>query len=415
MPAELTGATKGNPMSRPHLTTAAASLILLPLALTGCSTAASGDHSSASSSTGAREVTANLTSDGDGAACKLSTTSVPAGAVTFRIHNISSPEISEVELQQDQRILAEKENLAPGLKPVEFTVTLDGGTYTVYCPGAKKALQTFTVTGKAKHTTGSTQQLLKTGAKQYGDYVDQQIDSLATSTAALDAAVQSGDVQAARTAYAEARPYYERVESDVDGFVLPGYDATDNHGNLDYLIDMRASNLDEAVGWHGFHAVERDLFGAGITDTTKALSTELLANVNKLKELSGSLTYSPEDLANGAAGLLEEVQSEKITGDEEQFSHLDLIDFAANVEGAQEAFAFLKPGLKKINADSTTEISAQFTKVTALLNTYKDPSALGGYRTYDQALRASDSAKLSKAVQALQDPLAGLAAKVATA
>ena len=80
---------------------------------------------------------------------------------------------------------------------------------------------------------------------------------------------------------------------------------------------MRASNLDPEVGWHGFHAVERDLFGRqAITGSTRQLAGELTANVTKLSELAKTLTYKPEDLANGAAGLLEEVQANKISGEE---------------------------------------------------------------------------------------------------
>ena len=52
-------------------------------------------------------------------------------------------------------------------------------------------------------------------------------------------------------------------------------------------------------------------------------------------------------LANGAADLIEEVQNTKITGEEEAFSHIDLVDFAGNVEGAQQAFASLRPRLRR--------------------------------------------------------------------
>ena len=232
----------------------------------------------------------------------------------------------------------------------------------------------------------------------------------------LQKAVDSGDLAAAQKAYADARPFYEKVESDVEGFVLDGFDATDNHGNLDYLIDMRESNLDPAVGWHGFHAVERDLFdGQKITDGTKKYAAELTSNVVKLVKVSKTLTYKPEDLANGAAGLLEEVQSGKISGEEELYSHIDLVDFAANVEGAQQAFAALKPGLDELDATLTKTIAQRFDNVTTLLATYRDAKELGGYRRYTDELKASDANKLSQTVQALQDALANLAEKVATA
>jgi len=136
--------------------------------------------------------------------------------------------------------------------------------------------------------------------------------------------------------------------------------------------------------------------------------------VQRLAKLTRTLTYKPEDLANGAADLLEEVQSTKISGEEEAYSHIDLVDFAGNVEGAEQAFAFLKPGLEKIDPALTARVQAEFDKVMALLDTYRDREQPGGYRLYTAALRQSDAAKLSRAIQALQEPLARVAQKVAT-
>lgn len=391
---------------------------LVALSLTACSGggSGSGETGSASVKNGVSQVKITLTDD-DGGSCKLDSTSAKAGPVTFTVTNKSATSITEVELQSDNRILGEKENLAPGLAPVAFTVTLGGGTYQIYCPGAKKELLDFKVTGKAAaQPTGSAASVLASGIKGYATYVDGVVDAMVTATNKLKSDIDSGDLAAAKTDYALARPFYERIESDVDGFVLPGFKATDNAGNLDYLIDMRASNLDPAVGWHGFHAIERDLFQAGaITDGTKKLAAELQTNVGKLDTVAKGLTYKPEDLANGAADLLEEVQTNKITGEEEQFSHIDIVDFAGNVEGAEQAFAFLEPGLKKIDPALTEQVQTQFDKVNAMLDTYRDPSALGGYKLYTAELKAADAATLSRTVQALQEPLSKIAEKVATA
>jgi iron uptake system component EfeO len=385
------------------------------LSLTGC--AASGPSAGAeSTSGGVSRVMITLASEGGNDVCTMDRASVPAGPITFSVKNGSSTAITEVELQSQQRIIGEKENLAPGLGPVSFTLTLGGGTYQLYCPGAQKETQAFTVTGKAAKASGSAQSILTQGTDGYAKYVDGVVTALVTAVGTLKTAIDSGDIEQAKASYALARPFYERIESDVDGFVLPGFDATDNAGNLDYLVDMRASNLDDAVGWHGFHAIERDLFqGGAITASTVTLAAELTANVDKLQALVKKLTYRPEDLANGAAGLLEEVQSSKIKGEEEQFSHTDLVDFAANVEGAQQAFLFLKPGMTAIDPDLTKQVTKQFNAVNAMLDQYKDPAGLGGYVTYTPQLRASDANKLSQAVQALQDPLSKIAEKVATA
>jgi iron uptake system component EfeO len=387
------------------------------LVLSACSGAGpSASSTIAAVKHGASQVRITLASKGGKDVCELSATTAKAGPITFTVDDVSSTAISEVELQSQERILGEKENLAPGLGSVSFTVTLTGGRYQVYCPGASKQLQTFTVTGRAAVAADSVSGALKAGITGYAKYVTQEVNNMISATDALNKAVQAGDLATAQKDYALARPYYERIESDVEGFVLPGYSPTNNAGNLDYLIDMRASNLDPKVGWHGFHAVERDLFASkAITANTRKLLAELDTNVRKLDALTKSLTYKPEDLANGASDLLEEVQSSKITGEEEAYSHIDLLDFAANVEGAQQAFAYLQPGLKLIDPTLTATIVTQFTSVNSMLNKYKDPTALGGYVSYTPAIRAADGPALSAAVEALHENLATLAAKVATA
>ncbi|MGN6325175.1 iron uptake system protein EfeO [Pseudolysinimonas sp.] len=391
-----------------------AGALAFALLLSGCSTTGAG--SATTSKNGAAQVKVTLTSDGGTDACKLDATTAAAGPVTFTVANESSTAITEIELLSDQKIIGEKENLAPGLTPSRLTLTLGGGTYQVYCPGAEKELQDFTVTGKAAASpTGSISSILQKGTDGYRDYVAGVLADMTTAVGSLQTAVDAGDVAGAQRAYALARPFYEKVESDVDGFLLPGADPTSNAGNLDYLVDMRASNLDPAVGWSGFHAIERDLWTTGITDQTKKYAADLVTNVAQLAKLAKGIDYKPEDLANGAAGLLEEVQSGKITGEEELYSHTDISDFAANVEGAQQAFAYLQPGLAKIDAGLTKQVSAQFDKVNAALDAYRDPSVPGGYRIYTDEVRAADAANLSRIVQSLQTPLSKIAEKVATA
>jgi iron uptake system component EfeO len=409
-------------MNRPYLARTGAVLaaaVTVALLVSSCSSESATPTASSTAATvshGASQVSVTLASKNGDDICTLSSTAAKAGPVTFTVKNESSTAISEVELLSNERIFGEKENLAPGLAAVSFTVTLTGGKYQVYCPGATKQLQNFTVTGKSAVVADSVSGALQSGIKGYSAYVTAEVTNMISATNALNTAVDSGDLAASQKAYALARPYYERVESDVDGFVLPGFSATDNAGNLDYLIDMRESNLDPAVGWHGFHAVERDLFQSQtITASTKTLAAELATNVQKLDALTKSITYKPEDLANGASDLLEEVQSSKITGEEEEYSHIDLLDFAANVEGAQQAFAYLQPGLTKIDPTLTKTIVSQFASVNTLLDKYKDPTALGGYVSYTAALQASDGPTLSAAVEALHENLATLAAKVATA
>ena len=397
-------------------------LALVAVGAVAASACGTTSHSSSPSATsnanGVKTVNVTLANESGKDGCKLDMTSAPAGPVTFTVTNSSAPGISEMELLKDQRIIGEKENLAPGLNPVSFTATLDGGAYQVYCPGAATEYQNFTVTGQAPPApTGTVPSIVAQGTKDYAAYVVSQVNQLNDAVKALDAAIQSGNMDAAKTAYAKARAYYEHAESSVEGFVIPGFAADDNAGNLDYLIDMRESTpVDAKVGWKGFHAIERDLWQSNaITAATKSESSELVANVGELQGVVANLQYKPEDLANGAADLIEEVQNTKITGEEEAFSHIDLVDFAANVEGAQQAYAALRPGLQKIDANLVSQIDQQFEAVVTTLDAYRDTSALGGYKTYTAALRASDAPKLTAVIQPLHDSLSKVAQKVATA
>lgn len=390
------------------------------LGAAGCSTPAappSGSAPAPSGSTapvtnGVSQVKVTLTNDGTDK-CTADFNTSAAGPVTFTVENLSATSISEVELQSELKILGEKENLAPGLPAASFTVTLDGGTYTLYCLGATPETQPFTVTGQAAAPpSGSTSTLLNAGVKEYAAWVAGQAEEMRTAVTALKTAVEGGDVAKAKAAYVNARPFYEKIESDVEGFVMPGFKVDDNAGNLDYLIDMRASNLDEKVGWSGFHAVERDLWKGGkITAATKKYATDLDANVAKLVDVVKTLTYKPEDLANGAAALLEEVQSNKITGEEEEFSHIDLVDFAANVEGSRQAFAYLQPGLEKIDPALVADVVKQFGNVDAALARLRDKASPGGYLAWDEANREKHRKELSQAVLGLQQPMQ----KIATA
>ncbi len=61
--------------------------------------------------------------------------------------------------------------------------------------------------------------------------------------------------------------------------------------------------------------------------------------VNDIKELKAKIATVDVDykvMLTGAVDLLNEVATSKITGEEEIYSHTDLYDFRANIEGAEK-------------------------------------------------------------------------------
>ena len=66
----------------------------------------------------------------------------------------------------------------------------------------------------------------------------------------------------------------------------------------------------------------------------------------------------------------------------------------------------------RVDGDLVTKLDQQFDSVLKTLDGYRDPSALGGWKPYTAELQASDSAKLTAAIQPLHDSLASVAQKV---
>lgn len=117
-------------------------------------------------------------------------------------------------------------------------------------------------------------------------------------------------------------------------------------------------------------------------------------------------------MANGAKELLDEVATGKVTGEEERYSHTDLVDFKANVEGAQKSYELLKPVAKENDAALVTELDKQFAALNTLLDKYRPNTSSYAFTAYDK-VAAADRKELSDAVNALAEPLSKLAAAVA--
>jgi iron uptake system component EfeO len=381
------------------------------VALAGVAACSSSDDDSSSE---AKTVTVEMTNDG----CTVTPDKVEAGPITFEIKNTNAAAVSEVELLQDGKILAERENIAPGMAATSFSHKLDGGTYEIYCPGATTEKTTFTVTGQAAQASGTVADQLNAAAAEYKQYVITQVNSLVTATEALNTAVQAGDVSAAKDAYIKARPYYERIEPIAGTFCANGAAdcSTDNAVNLDVAIDARPDAVGPGDTWEGFHVIEKQLWEAGNLDGMQQVSQTLLTNVKDLQRLVNEPGFEvkPADIINGAGDLLDEVSTTKLTGEEEAYSHIDFVDMQANIEGSQQAFAIVKPALNQIDPQLTTTIQQAFDKVDDLVDSFRDPNAPGGFKPFDQVTE-EQKREMAAAIIAVKDPLSQAGGKIAAA
>jgi iron uptake system component EfeO len=342
-------------------------------------------------------------------ACELSDTTTGSGTVTFKVKNTGS-KVTEFYLYADdgKRIVGEVENIGPGLTR-DLVVTAAPGKYVTACkPGMEGdgIRDDFTVTdsGKVSSASEAEQANLKRATDGYADYVREQADDLLKRTTQFVAAYKAGDDDVARSLYATARQPWERIEPVAESF-----------GDLDPKMDLREADLEAGQEWTGWHRIEKDLWPPvnGYSPLKKAerakYADDLLANTDTLHERVQTLSYEPTQLGNGSKELMDEVATGKITGEEEIWSHTDLYDFQANVDGAKEAFELLEPILESKDHELEEQIDERFDALQELLDKYRKGDGFVSYETVTEPQRK----ELSDAVNALAEPLSKVSGVVA--
>jgi iron uptake system component EfeO len=325
----------------------------------------------------------------DGCPAKLK---IKAGPTTFKVTNSGSGDVSEFEVLSGNRIIGEVENVAPGLNK-EFSLTLKAGKYSTKCPGGSKHS-----TGKLV-VTGATKKLSAAGqaaVAQYRQYLESQTAELVTATKAFTDAVDAGNLEQAKALYAPSRVAYERIEPVAETF-----------GDLDPKIDAREGDVPKKQ-WGGYHYIEKKLWVDGTTDGLSEYTKELNEHVATLANLVKEVELQPGSIANGAVELLNEVSASKITGEEERYSHTDLVDFEANVQGAQAAFDAVKPILEQKNPKLAADVEAKFAAVMTALEPYRSGAGFVAYTDLTQ----SDTKTLAQAIDALAEPLSQVGKQV---
>ncbi|MET8567052.1 iron uptake system protein EfeO [Streptomyces sp. NPDC004783] len=362
-------------------------------AVTGCtekSAAKDGDH----------VVSVTATDD----SCEVSAKEFPAGHVELAIENKGSKVTEVYLLFPDDRVVTERENIGPGTKQ-RVTAEVKAGDYRIACkPGMKgKGIrQDVKATGG---TAAERDPRLDGAVAAYRQYVQQQADETLPKAEAFAAAVRAGDLEAAKKAYAPSRIGWERTEPVAESF-----------GDIDPKVDVREDGLEEgqdpATDWTGWHRLEKALWqDKKIGDREKQLAATLVTDLKDWQKRVGTADITPTSMANGAKELLDEVATGKVTGEEERYSHTDLVDFKANVEGAEKSYELLKPVAKENDAALAKELDKQFAALDELLDRYRPNPSSYEFTSYDK-VGDGDRKELSDAVNALAEPLSKLAAAV---
>ncbi|MBA2535080.1 MAG: EfeM/EfeO family lipoprotein [Rubrobacter sp.] len=230
---------------------------------------------------------------------------------------------------------------------------------------------------------------LDRAAREYQAYVDGQSELLVDRTEEFVAAVEAGDVDEAKKLYAPSRVPWERIEPVAEKF-----------GTLDPEVDAREGDVPDKQ-WTGFHRIEQALWVEDTTEGQDGYAKELISDVKRLERQVDRVKLQASDPVFGAVELLNEASATKITGEEERYSHTDLYDIAANVEGAEVAFEFVKPVIQRQTPDLVTEIEARFRDMEREMEPYRRGDGWVSYEEVDEKERR----ELSQKIDALAEPL----------
>lgn len=234
--------------------------------------------------------------------------------------------------------------------------------------------------------------------EEYKKFVEEQIDILLKDSEKFAEVLKSGNLEEAKKMYPLIRMAYERSEPIAESF-----------GESDVNIDFRLVDFKEEYnteeGWRGFHRIEQILWEKNTTKGTEKYAIQLIDDIKELVAKIKTVEVTPDIMITGAVDLLNEVSTSKITGEEEIYSHTDLYDFRANIEGAEKIFEIFKPKLSKVDEKLVEELNIRFKEVNTLLDKYMIDDK--NYKSYTQ-LTNEDTRLLSEAVTKLGEPLAQL-------
>jgi len=248
-------------------------------------------------------------------------------------------------------------------------------------------------TAQAEQSNGAVD--LSKETAEYKKFVEEQIDMLLKDTENFAQLLKNGKLEEAKKVYPLIRMAYERSEPIAESF-----------GESDIKIDYRLVDFKEEFnteeGWKGFHRIEKILWEQNTTKGTEKYADELVNDIKELKAKIATIEVTPDIMLTGAIDLLNEVSTQKITGEEEVFSHTDLYDFRANIEGAQKIFELFRPKLEKKDSKLVATLDSEFKAVNGLLDKYMTDDK--NYKLYTD-LTKEDTKALAEAVTKLGEPL----------
>ncbi|NJL02160.1 MAG: EfeM/EfeO family lipoprotein [Spirulinaceae cyanobacterium RM2_2_10] len=182
----------------------------------------------------------------------------------------------------------------------------------------------------------------------------------------LLAAVESGNLAAAKTAYVNARPPYEEIEVFAGSFEQEDSD-----------IDARpyAFDLGEmSPEFKGVHRIEGFIYRDNDLRAAIPYAEELVATTRSLiAKLNDSSNFSAQSNFAGMIALAAEVPAKKISSEEETWSDQSLLIFKSNWDGIYSQY---QPFAERLAPEIANAVDAAYQNCLAILEPFATPNSV---------------------------------------
>lgn len=334
--------------------------------------------------------------------CEPAELTVPAGRTTFRIHNASDRPL-EWEILDGVMVVAERENIAPGLNST-LAERLKPGVYDITCGLLSNPRGKLTVLATAESEAAKAAPELRYfigPLSEYRVYLSRRASELVAATATLSEKIAAGDLEGARAAWAAARQPWRQM-APVSARI------GDLANSMDPLADYLAER-EEDPAFTGFHRIEYGLWGQKSTEGLAPVAERLATDAAALKDRLKTLDVAPADLAGNAADLASRV-ADQATGSQAPYSHLDLAEFSADLDGISKSALLVDPLVREADPAASQALVQALEAARATLEGFRVEGAMPPYDQVDEAgrRRLSEAFAAVAAAAAAYNPAIGL-------
>ena len=269
------------------------------------------------------------------AGCEPAEIELAAGPTTFKVTDGGSG-VTEFEVLDGTASSARSRTSTPGLERLVHAHAQGGRLHRCPAPDGSPDRRHADRHGRRRDRRRRAARRSRRRSRPTAGYVERADgDLLVDDTRRSPPPSRPATSTQAKALYAPARVPYERIEPVAESF-----------GDLDPAIDAREGDVPkprvDRLPPHREGAVGRRTRPTGMA----RVADKLLTDVKELEQRRQTVeTRAGADRQRRRRAARRGLQS-KITGEEERYSHTDLVDFQANVEGAQAAFEVVAPILR---------------------------------------------------------------------